>query len=157
METNFTPRDAGQGPGISGGRKDLTRGRDSWSTPDQPLRSPKAAVRGASTRAPARATLHGVAPPTCIELDQLRCQRSLQWSMQRTFASEDEGARHTGGSAPVGRGILLRTDGDHSKMDNCLRRRACPRLDCRKAHRCPRSYSSSSMQTSYSAGRQQGQ
>lgn len=102
METNLTPRDAGQDTGISDGRKDLTRGRDPRIAPDQPLRSPKAAVRGASTRAPARANLHGVARPTGIELDQLRCQRSLQWSMQRTIASEDESARYSGESSPVG-------------------------------------------------------
>lgn len=41
--------------------------------------------------------------------------------MQRTFASEDEGARHTGGSAPVGRGVLLRTDGDHSNQWTIVR------------------------------------
>jgi hypothetical protein len=39
--------------------------------PDQPLRSPKAAVCGASTRVSAGANLHGVARPTGIELDQL--------------------------------------------------------------------------------------
>jgi hypothetical protein len=33
---------------------------------------------------------------TGIEPDQLRCQRSLQRSVQRTFAPKDEGTRHTG-------------------------------------------------------------
>jgi hypothetical protein len=34
METNFAPRNAGQGTGIRGGRKDLTRGGDLWFAPD---------------------------------------------------------------------------------------------------------------------------
>jgi hypothetical protein len=33
--------------------------------------------------------------------------------MQKLIALEDEGVRHTGGSAPVGPGILLRMDSDH--------------------------------------------
>jgi hypothetical protein len=32
------------------------------------------------------------------------------------IASEDEGVRHIGGSAPVGPGILLRMDGDYSNQ-----------------------------------------
>jgi hypothetical protein len=34
--------------------------------------------------------------------------------MQRIITLEDEGARHTRGSALVGQGVLLRMDGDHS-------------------------------------------
>ena len=95
METDLTPRDAGQDTGISGCRKDLTRCGDTRLAPDQPFRSPKATVRGAGTCALARADLHSVAWPTGVELDQLRCQRRLQWGVQRTTASEDESARHT--------------------------------------------------------------
>ena len=102
METDFAPRDAGQDTGIRGRRKDLTRGGDSRFAPDQPLRRPKAAVRRTSTRTPAGANLRGVARPTGRKLDQLRCQGRLQWSVQRTVASENESARHTGGSTPVG-------------------------------------------------------
>ncbi|KAI3281150.1 hypothetical protein DTO002I6_9949 [Penicillium roqueforti] len=82
--------DTGQGTGISGCRKDLTRGGDPRLAPDQPLRSPETAVRGASTLALARTDLHGVAGPTGIEPDQLRCQRSLQRSVQRTITPKDE-------------------------------------------------------------------
>lgn len=102
MEADFTSSHTGQNTGISGRRKDLTRGGDPRLAPDQPLRGPKAAVSGASTLALARANLHGMAWPTGVELGQLRCQRSLQWGLQRTTAPEDESAGHTGGSALVG-------------------------------------------------------
>ena len=74
MVADFTSSDTRQDTGISGCRNDLTRGGDVRLAPDQPLRSLKAAVRGASTRASSRAYLHGVARSTGIELDQLRCQ-----------------------------------------------------------------------------------
>ena len=101
METDLTPSDTGQDTGISSCRKDLTRGGNPRLAPDQPLWSPETAVRGASTLALARTDLHGVAGPTGIEPDQLRCQRSLQRSVQRTITLKDESTRYPGGSAPV--------------------------------------------------------
>ncbi|KAJ6078154.1 Transposon I factor [Penicillium canescens] len=41
METDLTPRDTGQDPGIGGGRKDLTRRGDPRPASDQPLRGRK--------------------------------------------------------------------------------------------------------------------
>ncbi|KAK5805960.1 hypothetical protein VI817_000218 [Penicillium citrinum] len=81
METDLTARNIGQDPGIGGGGKDLARSGDPRLAPDQPLRGPKAAVRGASTLTPIGANLRSVARATGAEPDQLRYQRSLQWGL----------------------------------------------------------------------------
>lgn len=101
IETNFTPRDAEQNTGICGSRKDLTCGGNLWFAPDQPLRYPKTAVRRTSTRTSTKANLRGVAQLIDRQLDQLRCQGRLQWSIQKTVASKNKSARHTGRSTPV--------------------------------------------------------
>jgi hypothetical protein len=113
MEVDFTPSDTGKDTGIGGCRKDLTRSGGLRLAPDQPLQSPKVAISGASTLALTRANLNSVAWPTGVELDQLRCQRSLQWGWQRTIDPEDESARDPRGPALVGRGVLLGANGDH--------------------------------------------
>lgn len=46
-------------------------------------------------------------------LIMLRCQRSLQSGLQRTTASEDEGARDIGNAAPVDRDVLLGANREH--------------------------------------------
>ncbi|KAI3041711.1 hypothetical protein CBS147353_11868 [Aspergillus niger] len=91
METDFAPRDAGQDTGIRGRRKDLTRGGDSRVAPDQPLRRPKAAVRGASTRTLARTNLCGMARPSRQPLLQRIKARGIPEDLLRwveAFCSE---------------------------------------------------------------------
>ena len=71
MEADLTARHIRQDPGVSGGRKDLARSGDPRPAPDQSLRGPKAAVRGASTLTPTGANLRSVAGATGAEPDQL--------------------------------------------------------------------------------------
>ena len=114
MEAHLTPCDTRKGIGISGCRKNLTRGGDAWTAPDEPFWGPEAAFRRASLAVPAGADLCGMAWPTSAELDQLRRQGSLQRSMQRTTDPEDESPRHARGVASLGRGLLLGTNGEYA-------------------------------------------
>lgn len=97
LEDGLASRNTVKDTGISGSRKDLNRGGGSRSAPDQSLRSPKAAVCRASTLAPTKTNLHGVAQLTGLDRDQLRCQMSLQWGLQRTIDPENESAKDPGG------------------------------------------------------------
>src|SRR5205807_1336464 len=114
LEADLTLGDVGQGVGVRDRGKDLVRSRNLRPPSHQPLRGSETTIGGTSARATTRTNSNRLAREENPESDQLRRQRSIQWSLQRKTASKNEGAGHTGKTSSVDGGILLGSHGDHS-------------------------------------------
>lgn len=120
LKINLAPNNTRQSSKISNCRKNLLHCRDIWSSFNESFWCAQTAISRADTFASVRTNLCSVTRSKDCELDQLQCERSLQWSLQEQIAAKNEDIWYVRRVMPLSESLLFRVHSVNSNQQTVL-------------------------------------